>query len=182
MTKYLLLIAFCLFPVHSEASSYDVVYKIINKQFPSYRLATEKDFQIEVIYGEWGKDKGITFEPKVGDLNGDSIKDYVFVAVEKEPIKIIIINGKAFKKKHTIFLACHGQKNKKFKCFKLKEGSMPYPLWWLYSITNVKNTMKCEYQDMSVVGTVVVIEPALGNIWSMYKFDGIKYLPCTFGD
>lgn len=166
----------------SDGSVHGVADEILKNQFPSYRLAIERDFQTEVIFGEWGKNAKISFAPQTGDFNKDSIADLVFFALEKNATKIITVDGKNYNTKQTVLLVCHGSNKSRYNCFKIIDKYMPHPLWWFYSVSTIPKT-KCPYEkNLFIEGQVVYVTPALGNSDTVYWFNGMEYHSCSFGD
>ena len=165
------------------SSEIDAAKKIIKNHFPSYRLAIENDFQTKVIYGEWGKDTGIKFTPQFGDFNNDSIQDLAFYIIKKEPFTKITISGKEYNQKYAILLSCHGTTQSKYECFQVIEKDMIYPFWNFHAVINNMKKIECAADGVKKVeGSVIIVNPALGNVFSVYWFNEGYYETCSLGD
>lgn len=169
-----ILISFAACTAH--ASETDVANAILKDQFREYELAVEKDFQAEVIYKEWGKDAKISFAPQAADLNRDGLPDLVFFALAKGSAKTSSVGSQQVAIRHAILLACHGlAEQAQYKCFKVVERDMHYPLWFFHSIVQDIEKVKCPDADPSMKGAAISVNPALGLEFSMYWFNGTSY-------
>ena len=181
--RYFISCLILLLSFNSYSSEIDIAKKIIKNKFPSYRLAEEKDFQTKVIYGEWGKDKGVKFTPQFGDFNNDSIQDLAFYIITKEPFTKIKTSGKEYKQKSAILLSCHGATHSKYECFQVIEEDMIYPFWHFHTVVNNVKTIECASGIIKKTeSSIISVNPALGNVYSVYWFSEGYYQTCSLGD
>jgi len=186
-TKYRYFIGFIIFLIsfNSYSSEIDLARNIIKMHFSSYTLAEEKDFQTKVIYGEWGEgnNNGVKFTPQFGDFNNDSIQDLAFYIITKEPFTEIKISGKEYKQKYAMLVSCHGTTQSKYECFQVIEKDMIYPFWEFHTVVNnVKNIQCAGGNKNKVNGSAIYVNPALGNVNSVYWYSSGEYLSCSQGD